>query len=79
MIFNQHYALISLSALFPGVVVRYQPINYDPESAYYTRFFHTIWVFMGFNLFDFIGRMASGPFTQKDSIFNIIKKDQVNI
>ena len=34
---------------------------------------------MGFNLFDFIGRMASGPFTQKDSIFNIIKKDQVNI
>jgi len=59
--------------------VRYQPINFDPESAYYTRFFHTIWVFMGFNLFDFIGRMASGPFTQKDSIFNIIKKDQVNI
>jgi len=63
-------------SLFPGVVVRYQPINFDPESAYYTRFFHTIWVFMGFNLFDFIGRMASGPFTQKDSIFNIIKKDQ---
>jgi len=73
-------------SLFPGVVVRIQPANYDKtnstgtltetQQAYYDRFFHTIWVFLGFNLFDFIGRMASGPFTQKDSPFNIIKKDQ---
>lgn len=63
-------------SLFPAVVIRYKPMNFNNESIYYTKFFHTIWIFLCFNLFDFFGRMASGPFTQKDSVFNIIRKDQ---
>lgn len=71
------YSILWL-ALFPGVVSSYTSVNYDPNSSYYERYFGTIWVFLNFNAFDFIGRYLAGVASQEGSALNIIKKDQVS-
>jgi hypothetical protein len=65
-------------SVFPGVVAGYQSVNHDPENKYYAKgFYTTIWVFLNFNLFDFIGRWLGGPMTNPDSKLNFIKQNQV--
>jgi equilibrative nucleoside transporter 1/2/3 len=67
-------------SVFPGVVAGYQSVNHDPTNRYYGKgFYTTIWVFLNFNLFDFIGRSLGGPMTNPDSKLNFIKQNQVII
>jgi len=63
-------------SLFPGVVSSYTSVNYEQGNAYYERYFVTIWVFLNFNAFDFIGRYLAGMASQEGHALNIIKKDQ---
>jgi len=62
--------------VFPAVVVTYKSVNHDETSDYYTKFFTTIWIFLNFNVFDFVGRYLAGLASQEGHVLNIIKKDQ---
>ena len=66
-----------LVGVFPAVVVTYKSVNHDETSDYYTKFFTTIWIFLNFNMFDFVGRYLAGMASQDGHALNIIKKDQV--
>ncbi|VDK45860.1 unnamed protein product [Taenia asiatica] len=49
-------------AVFPSVFVLIVPNNFDETSAWHTKYFHGVIVFLSFNIFDYLGRMAVGWF-----------------
>eukprot|EP00108_Taenia_solium_P009082 TsM_000693400 transcript=TsM_000693400 gene=TsM_000693400 len=48
--------------VFPSVFVLIVPNNFDETSVWHTKYFHGVIVFLSFNIFDYLGRMAVGWF-----------------
>ncbi|KAL5106165.1 Equilibrative nucleoside transporter 1 [Taenia crassiceps] len=49
-------------AVFPSVFILIVPNNFDESSAWHTKYFHGVIVFLSFNVCDYAGRMAVGWF-----------------
>ena len=45
--------------LFPAVTAFIQPIEYNCQNEYHSKWFVPIWCFTLFNLMDTVGRMSS--------------------
>jgi len=63
-------------SIFPGVVSSYRSVNFEEGHPYYEKFFTTIWVFLNFNVFDFLGRYLSEKACDESSPLNVIKKNE---
>ena len=71
------FAYLSFEAVFPGVVSSYKSVNFEEGNDYYEKYFTTIWVFLNFNVFDFLGRYLSEKACDENSPFNVIKQNEV--
>ena len=62
-----------LVGLFPAVAAFVQPINYDCNNVYHTKWFQPIWCFTLFNVGDTIGTgFANVPFSTRNFPLKIV-------